>query len=978
LGDYRLIREIGRGGMGIVYEAEQLSLSRRVALKILPFAAVLDPRHLQRFKNEALAAAHLSHPHIVDVYGIGCERSIHFYAMRLIEGQTLAAVIDGLKCGVRNAECGVTETPLPPGEGRERETPHSEFMCATAGSPSSVDSIRPSSLVLRTSATETSPIAALSTLRTQRPRDFFRRIAELGIQAAEALDHAHQMGIVHRDIKPSNLIIECSHLALRDASTPLPSRGEAGRGVSASLSTEPRTLTTPKLWITDFGLARIQNEPGMTMTGDLLGTLRYMSPEQALAKRITVDHRTDIYSLGITLYELLALQPAFDGRDRGEVLRQIAFEEPTPLRRLKPSIPVELETIIHKSISKNPDDRYATTRDLADDLSRFYADQPIRAKPPTPVQRAMRWSRRHPGVLISGTLMLSVALLAAIVAAAIANGERGKTALALNEKDRALIRAEEDLGIAVSAVDDMYTDLATSWIANETAPTKMQTKFLQRAVHFYEQIAGRTQTTDKERVLAAQMYGRIGQIHQYLGNAAQAAAALRESNSLDEDLVAKDAEQLLIKTELPSRYRRLAATLIETADNSGAEEAYRTGLAFVDQFARRHPSSVEAIVELAHFYHGQAALWIGTDQLDRAEAAVRLAAEQIQKLWELERRPQLLTEPNGYLLARILVIRGQHAQAREQAEKALKSCRRLRTNSYRDAREPAELETDLLLLLGELSEAERDLEQAAERYREVLDLRRSFFLSRRKPTDFFVQNYLQNQDNYDGQFEHAPFCRYIETQLRLSRVLDQLRHVEEAGRILGECTLASAVIWADRPNVLRYHVADANGWAMMAELLRDEHAAEAEAALAHARLTWEDILARFPHAARYRSGVHGQVNDFEWFRGKLPQDVSDSLSPRRARDRLTRPRNSFTGSAADRNWQDAEQSAESGKADRARAWLHLAMSHALLGDEAESSRWYDKAMDAIKTIDTLPAELAVLRAQAEQIVGNRLPEFRKP
>ena len=178
-------------------------------------------------------------------------------------------------------------------------------------------------------------------------REYFRTIARLGIQAAEALDHAHQNGILHRDIKPANLLVD-----------------DAG-----------------KLWITDFGLARIEADAGMTMTGDLLGTLRYMSPEQALAKRVVVDHRSDIYSLGVTLYELLTLQPAFAGDDRQELLRQIAFEEPQPPRQINAHIPQDLETIVLKAIEKNPADRYATAQELADDLQRFIANKPIKARP---------------------------------------------------------------------------------------------------------------------------------------------------------------------------------------------------------------------------------------------------------------------------------------------------------------------------------------------------------------------------------------------------------------------------------------------------------------------------------------------------------------------------------------------------------------------------------------------------------------------
>jgi WD40 repeat protein len=242
---------------------------------------------------------------------------------------------------------------------------------------------------------------------------YFRTVAALGVQGAEALEHAHQLGVIHRDIKPANLLVD-------------------GRG---------------HLWVTDFGLAQFQQGGGLTMTGDLVGTLRYMSPEQALAHRVAVDHRTDVYSLGATLYELLALEPPFRGTDRQELLRQIAFEEPRAPRRLNPAIPAELETIVLKALAKNPDERYATAQELADDLRRFLEDKPIRARRPTLAQKVKKWARRHPGMV--WTAALSALLLLACTAAELAvnnaliRQEEKKTAAALKqavdaEKEREL------------------------------------------------------------------------------------------------------------------------------------------------------------------------------------------------------------------------------------------------------------------------------------------------------------------------------------------------------------------------------------------------------------------------------------------------------------------------------------------------------------------------------------------------------------
>ena len=199
-------------------------------------------------------------------------------------------------------------------------------------------------------------------------------MAQLGVQAAEALDHAHTRGILHRDIKPANLLLD-----------------DQGQ-----------------FWVTDFGLAQIQGNPGLTLTGDILGTLRYMSPEQALAKRVVIDGRTDVYSLGVTLYELLTLRPAFDGQDRQEILRKIAEEEPAPPRKLNPAVPRDLETIVLKAMAKEPAGRYATAKELADDLRRFLEHKPIRARAGLGAGAGPKWCRRNPRGLAAAVLVLLV------------------------------------------------------------------------------------------------------------------------------------------------------------------------------------------------------------------------------------------------------------------------------------------------------------------------------------------------------------------------------------------------------------------------------------------------------------------------------------------------------------------------------------------------------------------------------------------
>jgi serine/threonine protein kinase len=290
LGDYRIVREIGRGGMGVVYEAEQISLKRRVALKVLPFGASMEPKHLTRFRIEAQAAASLKHPGIVPVYTIETDQGIHFYTMQYIEGRTLSEVVRILQ--VRS---GVTDqlAMVAPRLAAQSALTIGEVTQAEHGSTGEATSIESASAVGGSESSESSaaPLkdGGLWSETSCKSRSYLRIIAELGVQAAEALHHAHESGIVHRDIKPSNLILS----------------------------------NNGNLWVTDFGLALMKDNPGVTQPGEVLGTLRYMSPEQASGNHRLIDHRSDVYSLGATLYELLTLRPVARGNDRGAILRAI-------------------------------------------------------------------------------------------------------------------------------------------------------------------------------------------------------------------------------------------------------------------------------------------------------------------------------------------------------------------------------------------------------------------------------------------------------------------------------------------------------------------------------------------------------------------------------------------------------------------------------------------------------------------------------
>jgi serine/threonine protein kinase len=427
LGDFRLLREVGRGGMGVIYEAEQISLQRRVALKVLPFAAAIDPRQLQRFKHEVLASANLCHENIVPVYAVGAERGIHYYAMRFIDGQSLAVLIGEMR---RQAGEPERQAPLssPSGPSAAPSGPHAPLMGA------------------ETEVGEAANLtaASISRERSARSRKYFHWVAGVGRQAALALEHAHQMGVVHRDIKPANLLLDNSG----------------------------------HLWVTDFGLALYQSHVGVTMTGELLGTLRYVSPEQALAKRGLVDHRADIYSLGATLYEMLTLKPIFDGADRHVLLSQIRFEEPLAPRRHDPAIPVELETILLKAMAKGPHERYGTALELADDLHRFMEDKPILARRPKLFERIRKWCRRHPSVVAAAMVVLVICLVGLAASNWLVAREQAKTEAALKREKERAADAREAVGLLV--------DLSEEKLAYNPALEDARRSLLETALEYYQ------------------------------------------------------------------------------------------------------------------------------------------------------------------------------------------------------------------------------------------------------------------------------------------------------------------------------------------------------------------------------------------------------------------------------------------------------------------------------------------------------------
>lgn len=493
LGDFRLLRRIGSGGMGVVYEAEQISLARRVALKVLPNASTLDPRRIERFQREARAAASLDHPHLVPVHAVGLDDGVYYYAMRFVDGETLAARI----------------ARLPRSAAHDAE--------------------------------------------------HIREGVRLAGQAAQALAHAHERGVIHRDIKPSNLLFD----------------------------------ENDDLRVADFGLAALDEDSGATRTGDVLGSVPYLSPELAAGRR-DVDARTDLYSLAATLYEWLTLRPVFDGAERAETIRAILSKEPRSLRRLNPAVPRPLETIVERAMAKRPADRYASMRDLAWDLERFLAGESIVARRPSVGERLARIADRHRTAVAFGVVGLVVAIVVLAV---------GNTALrrASERADRERDRAQAHARRARDVIDGLLTRVATERLAETPHAMELRREMLEDALRYYEgfvEDAGDDAALAREASLAR---GRVGKIYEALGRFDEAATAYRESiEEHDRLLLTADADCAAgLRQELARAWNNLGVICLRSSRDAEAVAAYRRSIEIKRDLVASDPGRSEFRVELA-------------------------------------------------------------------------------------------------------------------------------------------------------------------------------------------------------------------------------------------------------------------------------------------------------------------------------------------------------------------------------------------
>ncbi len=444
--------QVGRGGMGTVYEAEQQSLGRRVALKVLPSHPLSGQKHQKRFEQEARAAARLHHTNIVPVFGVGQQDGVHYYVMQFIHGQPMNEVLAEVR---RLRDRGTNAFSLPRSAGTELAQNEPTVSNASERLPlagpaeqaalglltgqfeqpqlvdlasSAADQPKTGAPELRESAAAdsggryheepegadraTMPSASSLPLLdtsdgsswTKSRATYFESVARIGSQVADALQYAHDQGILHRDIKPSNLILDAHGT----------------------------------VWVTDFGLAKADDQQSLTETGDIVGTLRYMAPEMLSGR---ADARSDVCELGLTMYEMLALQPAYDDVNRAQLVRHVMEGQLTRLELLDPHVPRDLATIIHKAVDHEPGERYQTAADLRADLNRFLVGDPIQARRISLASRFGRWCKRNPVVAALSCTLAAILVAVAVVSALVATwygGLADHNATLAGDRQRAL------------------------------------------------------------------------------------------------------------------------------------------------------------------------------------------------------------------------------------------------------------------------------------------------------------------------------------------------------------------------------------------------------------------------------------------------------------------------------------------------------------------------------------------------------------
>jgi len=554
LGDYLLERQIGRGGMGIVYEAEHTSLRRRVAVKILRMVSLNTEKDVERFHNEAQAAARLHHTNIVPVFDFGEAEGFHFIAMQLIQGDGLDVVVEHL----RRQQTGV-RAKQPPEPLTQRDLGLDDTLISDRPLDDTDPMDAAGTTTFRAEAVAGADIAV--TRLTYNSPKYWRDVAEIGIQAARALDYAHSHGTIHRDVKPGNLLLD-------------------NEGV---------------IWVADFGLARQDEAAKATQSGTLSGTLRYLAPEHFHGRG---DKRTDQYGLGLSLYELVTLQSVVgETGSHAEIMRRITEAKVVPPRQINAKIPRDLDTIIVKAIAADPANRFSTCKDLAEDLQRFVDGRPIRSRPVTSVERLWRWGKRYPALATTTATSAILLLLVAVVAT-----------LGYRAESEQRKRAEATSAYAQEALDTVFDRFAVAQHSAEllngasmSAPVLSQesAQMLVGLLPIFDRLAELDDQSPDVRLRATEARKRVGDIQQRLGQFKKAIESYRLAaaryNDTDDDNAAANA------LRLADTFNNIGTCELMLGRIDDSQASYQISLEQLQPFASAASAEVKYQLARTHF-----------------------------------------------------------------------------------------------------------------------------------------------------------------------------------------------------------------------------------------------------------------------------------------------------------------------------------------------------------------------------------------